>query len=61
MNWQPIDTAPKDGTEVWAFNGEQARMKFVEGNGFALWIWADEILMDLDPDPEQANPLAAAS
>jgi len=53
MNWQPISQAPKDETEIWAFNGEQARMKWVEGDGFALWIWADETLQDIDPSPEQ--------
>jgi len=53
MNWQPISQAPHDETEIWAFNGEQGRMKWVEGNGFALWIWADETLMDIDPSPEQ--------
>jgi len=51
--WRPIELAPFDGTEIWAFNGEQARMKFVHGDCYALWIWADEVLADVDPAPEQ--------
>lgn len=51
--WQDIGTAPKDGTEVWAFNGEQARMKWIEGDGYALWIYDDEVIADVDPNPEQ--------
>lgn len=53
MTWLPIESAPRDGTEVWAFNGEQARMKFISGDGYALWVWADELLCDADPDPPQ--------
>ncbi|WP_250538755.1 MULTISPECIES: hypothetical protein [unclassified Caballeronia] len=50
--WQQIETAPKD-REVWTFNGEQARMKWSEGPDWALWIWADELLSDADPEPDQ--------
>ena len=55
MDWQPIETAPKDGAEIWAYNGEQARMKFIAGNGYALWVWADEVLSDIDPCPMQPS------
>jgi hypothetical protein len=51
--WQDIETAPKDGTEIWAYAGEQARMKWIEGSGYALWVWADEALSEIDPDPIQ--------
>ncbi len=52
MQWQPIETAPKDGEEIWAFNGEQARMFWLEGDGYALWCWADPLLSECDPSPE---------
>ncbi|GAB2704208.1 DUF551 domain-containing protein [Comamonas sediminis] len=61
--WQSIETAPKDGTEVWAFNGEQARMRWIEGPGYALWVWVDALLEDADPSPDQPThwqPLPAA-
>jgi hypothetical protein len=51
--WLPIEDAPKDGSEIWAYNGEQARMKWSQGEDWALWIWADELLADVDPDPVQ--------
>lgn len=51
--WRPIGEAPKDGTEVWTYNGEQGRMKWIEGEGYALWAWADTLLSDTDPMPEQ--------
>lgn len=51
-NWQPIETAPKDGA-VWAFNGEQQRMRWVEGEGYALWIHDEELLADVDPEANQ--------
>jgi hypothetical protein len=50
--WRLIDTAPKDGTEIWAFNGEQARMVWVEGDQESFWLWADELLDQADPMPE---------
>jgi hypothetical protein len=50
--WQQIETAPKD-CEIWAFNGDQARMKWSEGAGWALWIWADDLLSEVDPEPDQ--------
>lgn len=53
QKWRPISEAPVDGTEVWAFNGEQGRMKFSKGTEWALWIWADEVLADVDPCAEQ--------
>lgn len=71
--WFPIAQAPRDGTEVWAFNGEQARMLWSQGKSpagsWALWVWADPLLADADPSPEQptyfrplpAPPGAAAS
>ncbi|WP_321968885.1 hypothetical protein [Paraburkholderia tropica] len=52
VEWQPIETAPKD-REIWAFNGEQGRMIWSEGHDWALWIWADPLLSDADPCPEQ--------
>lgn len=51
--WKPIASAPKDGTEVWAYNGEQARMRWTEGECYALWIWADDLVSDADPCPDQ--------
>ncbi|MEN4917528.1 DUF551 domain-containing protein [Achromobacter spanius] len=51
--WKPIESAPKDGTEVWAYNGEQARMRWTEGECYALWIWADDLVSDADPCPDQ--------
>lgn len=51
--WRPIAEAPKDGTDIWAFNGEQCRMHWVEGDGYALWIYSEEVMSDICPDPEQ--------
>lgn len=51
--WKPIETAPKDGSIVLTWNGSIGTMQWIEGEGYALWIWADDILSDVDPDPEQ--------
>lgn len=56
--WMPIETAPKDGAELWVFNGEQGVMHWTEGNmpgvGYwFLWVWADQTLADIDPEPVQ--------
>lgn len=50
--WLPIGIAPRE-IEIWAFNGEQARMKWSEGPEWALWVWADPVLSDIDPSPDQ--------
>ena len=67
--WLPIESAPRDGTVVWAFNGEADRMKWICGDGYDLFIYADELLADVCPDPDQpthwqplpAAPMTAAS
>ncbi|HEX7324286.1 MAG TPA: hypothetical protein VF292_02890 [Rhodanobacteraceae bacterium] len=51
--WRDIATAPKDGTVIWAFNGEQGRMRWIEGAEYALWIYDDELLSDACPEPDQ--------
>lgn len=57
--WLPMDSAPKDGTPIWAFNGEQGVMKWIEGGTpgedghYALWVWQDQVLSDVDPEPDQ--------
>jgi hypothetical protein len=64
--WLPIESALRDGAEIWAFQSpehHQCLMKWVEGEGYALWIYADENLADIDPDPKQPThwmPLPAA-
>lgn len=53
-DWQPIETAPQDGTtQIWAYNGEQQRMQWAEGEDYALWIYSEEIMSDICPDPDQ--------
>lgn len=65
--WRPIETAPKDGSEVWAFNGEQGVMHWtageIDGGKWALWVWADQLMADVDAEPDQPThwmPLPAA-
>ena len=65
-DWRPIEEAPGDGTVIWAFNGEQGRMKLLSGDGvmegneaWALWVWDDELLSDIDPEPIQPTHFKA--
>jgi hypothetical protein len=51
-NWQAIETAPRY-VDVWAYNGEQQCMRWIEGDGYALWIHSDVLLSDVDPEPNQ--------
>lgn len=54
MTWQPIATAPKDGTQVWAYcEGEQSVMHYLEGDGYGLWVYSDDLLSDACPEPSQ--------
>lgn len=50
--WEPIETANKN-LPIWAFNGKQSPMKWIEGDEYALWVWMDEVLNDIDPAPCQ--------
>lgn len=52
-SWQPIEKAPRDGRPLWVYNGEQGVMKWIEGEEYALWVWADPLLSDADPSPDQ--------
>lgn len=53
--WLPIETAPKDGREVWCFNGEHCVMRWISGEGYALWVYVDPLRSDADPEPEQPS------
>lgn len=37
MNWQPIETAPKDGTRILLFNSYQVRLGYWGGKRPACW------------------------
>lgn len=55
---QPIETAPKDRRVILAYAGEWQTMQWDEGSmgegeDWALWVYADELLRDACPNPDQ--------
>jgi len=54
MSWQPIETAPKDGTRVWLYCPEdeptQVVGEWIEGDGYALWAYVDACMRDVVPE-----------
>ena len=52
MEWQPIETAPKD-KPIWCYNGGQGMMIFLDIEDFQGFVWNDDLLSDVDPNPEQ--------
>lgn len=51
--WRPMGSAPKDGTTIIAYNGEVCLMKWIKGDEYALWVHDNELLSDVEPEPEQ--------
>jgi hypothetical protein len=53
VNWQPIDSAPKDGRSVLAYAGEVVVMRYIADRDCNLWVYTDELLSDACPEPDQ--------
>ncbi len=56
--WQPIDTAPKDGTQILAFEIGGYFNCWWHDNGYGEQYWMDEA--DSEPNPTHWMPLPAA-
>lgn len=56
--WQPIETAPKDGTRFWAYDptSEEKQMACWWQNDFGMWEgWMN--VWDNEPNPTHWMPL----
>ena len=60
MTWQPVETAPKDGTDLWLFSPHDDPQQFVgrwiEDEGRVMWQYADDPWA-LGPEPTHWMPL----
>ena len=56
MKWQPIETAPKDGTKVLAFFPRSKSIRVAWYKKFLLdgWLWAYDA--DMNPDMWSDQP-----
>ena len=66
MSWQPIETAPKDGTKVWLFipsdEPQQVVGLFDTWGDHSWWAYADRVLQDITGEagtPTHWMPLPA--
>lgn len=53
--WKTIESAPRDGSHILAWNGEIALMRFISGDDYALWVYADTSLDEICPEPDQPS------
>jgi hypothetical protein len=58
MEWQPIETAPKDGSPVLAFDGEDIAVVTYYHASDTLGWW--EVIYDVEFDPTHWMPLPPA-
>ncbi len=53
-DWQPIETAPRDGTEILIFEPASAAkihvVSWQESEDYKVWCYAEEVLSDICPE-----------
>lgn len=63
MNWQPIETAPKDRTVIWCYLpdfDEQACLRWVTFDDWSGWLYVESVLndcLDIELAPSHWMPL----
>lgn len=56
--WQPIETAPKDGTRIWCWNGVgQTDAAWINPYKDKLYLWCDNYRRYISPLPTHWMPL----